>query len=130
MQTTQGRTLNPLGLKLIDATGYTTAQGDWDTDLVDEIAASMRADGWTGAPLVVLPDYARAYSGTHRLAAAEQAGLDEVPAVTLADVFEAHGLDLDEIAAAEGLSVLDDREQILAHLPADTLAAYGLDDIC
>lgn len=32
--------------------------------------------------------------------------------------------------AAEGLSVLDDRAQILAHLPADTLAAYGLDDIC
>lgn len=122
--------LNPLRLPLIDATGYTTAQGDWDPDLVSEIAVSMRTDGWQGAPLVVLPDYARAYSGTHRLAAADQAELDEIPAVTLTDLFEAHGLDLDETAAAEGLSVLDCREQILAHLPADILAAYGLDDIC
>lgn len=129
MQTTQG-IHNPLGLDLIDATGYTTGQYDLDDQHVTEIADSMRNNGWQGAPLVVLPDYARAYSGTHRLAAATEAELDEVPAVTLVSIFEAVGLDLDEIAAADGLSVLDDRAEILAHLPEATLAAYGLDDIC
>lgn len=43
---------------------------------------------------MVLPDYARAYSGTHRLAAAEIAELDTVPAVDLTALFEACGLDL------------------------------------
>ena len=122
--------LNPLGLDLVDATGYTTGQYHLDPGHVAEIADSMRMRGWNGAPLVVLPDYARAYSGTHRLAAAESAGLAEIPAVDLADIFAAHGFDLYALAAAEHLSVLDDRAELLAHLPADTLAAYALDDIC
>lgn len=128
MQTTQG-IANPLNLDLIDATGYVTGQLDLDEQHVTEIATNMRAHGWQGAPLVVLPDYARAYSGTHRLAAAEAAELTEVPAVTLAAVFEAHGLDLDEVATEGGLSLLYDRAEILAHLPDETLVAYGLDDI-
>lgn len=127
MQTTTG---NPLNLDTIDATGYTTGQYDLDTNYVNEIAASMESHGWQGAPLVVLSDYARAYTGTHRLAAAEQADLDEVPAVELADLFEACDLDLWEICETEGLSVLEDRPQVLEHLPADIRAAYGLDDIC
>lgn len=129
MQTTQG-IHNPLNLDLIDAAGYVTGQYDLDDDHVTEIADSMRVDGWQGAPLVVLPDYARAYSGTHRLAAATEAELDEIPAVSLSSIFEAHGLDLDEVAADNGLSVLDDRAEVLAHLPQSTLDAYGLDDIC
>ena len=122
--------INPLGLDVIDATGYITAQDDRDEDRVTEIADSMRANGWQGAPLVVLPDYARAYSGTHRLAAAEQADLDEVPAVDLAALFAACDLDLAGICDTEDLGLLSDRPEILAHLPADVLAVYGLDDIC
>jgi len=121
---------NPLNLNIIDATGYVTGQYDRDAGHVNEIAASMETHGWHGAPLVVLSDYARAYTGTHRLAAAEQAGLDEVPAVELADLFEACDLDLWEICETEGLSILEDRPEILAHLPQDVRAAYGLDDIC
>lgn len=121
---------NPLNLDMIDASGFTTGQYDRDDDHVTEIAASMEAHGWQGSPLVVLSDYARAYTGTHRLAAAEQAGLDEVPAVELADLFEACDLDLWEICNEEGLSVLEDRPEILTHLPADIRTAYGLDDIC
>lgn len=127
MQTTAG---NPLNLDTIDATDYTTGQYDLDTSHVNEIAASMETYGWHGAPLVVLSDYARACTGTHRLAAAEQADLDEVPAVELTDLFEACDLDLWEICETEGLSVLNDRPQVLEHLPTDIRAAYGLDDIC
>lgn len=122
-------THNPLGIETTDATGYTTGQPDIDPDHVTEIAASMREHGWQGPPLVVLTDYARAYTGTHRLAAAEAAGLAEVPAVDLADLFDACGLDLWEVCDEQGLSVLMDREQVLAHLPYETLEAYGLDDI-
>ncbi|GHI98143.1 hypothetical protein TPA0906_00090 [Streptomyces olivaceus] len=129
MQIVQG-IHNPLGLDLIDATGYTTGQEDLDPDHAAEIANSMRVRGWQGPPLVVLPDYARAYSGTHRLAAAQAAELTEIPAVDLAGVFAAHDLDLYALADEEELSLLDDRAELLAHLPAETLAAYGLDDIC
>lgn len=122
--------VNPLNLAIIDASGYDTGQGYLDGDHVAEITASMAADGWRGAPLVVLSDYARAYTGTHRLAAAQAAGLERVPAVELADVFAACGLDLWEACEEGGLSVLMDREQVIAHLPADVAAAYGLDDVC
>lgn len=43
---------NPLNLNLIDATGYTTG-GNWDfydQAHIDEIADSMRTNGWQGAP--------------------------------------------------------------------------------
>lgn len=116
---------NPLNLDIIDATG----QGDRDDDRVNEIVASMEAHGWQGAPLVVLADYARAYTGTHRLAAAERAVLDEVPAVDLADLFEACGLDLWQVCDENRLSVLDDRPEVLSHLPSHVLVAYALDDI-
>lgn len=129
MQTLSGTTHNPLGLDTIDATGYTTGQPDTDPDHVDQLTASMREHGWHGAPLVVLSDYARAYTGTHRLEAAEQAGLDQVPAVDLEDLFDACDLDLWEICDTEGLSALMDRAEILAHLPADVLNSYDLDDI-
>ncbi|MEU9413068.1 ParB/RepB/Spo0J family partition protein [Streptomyces sp. NPDC048281] len=128
MQKPQG-IVNPLGLDLVDATGFTTDQGHFDPDLVEGFAWSMRVYGWQGAPLVVLPEYTRAYTGTHRLAAAKASELTEIPAVDLADVFAAHGLDMYALAAEEGLSILEDRAALLAHLPADTLAAYGLEDI-
>lgn len=120
---------NPCGAPIIDATGYTTGQDSIDEDHAAEIAASMALNGWQGAPLVVLAEYARAYTGTHRLAAAAQVGLDFIPAVDLADLFAACGLDLWETCDEQGLSILMDREQVLAHLPGDVLSAYGLDDI-
>lgn len=118
-----------MNLPIIDATGYVTGQPDTDPGHVAAIAASMHEHGWKGAPLVVLSDYARAYTGTHRLAAAEQAGLDMVPGVELEDLFAACGLDLWQVCEDEGLSVLMDRAQVIARLPAQTRAAYGLDDI-
>lgn len=128
MQTTRGIT-NPLNLDITDATGYLTGQDYIDQAHVDEIADDMRTHGWRGAPLVVLPDYATAYSGTHRLAAAQAAELDEIPAVTLHALFAARGLDLNAICDEENLGLLTDRPEILRHLDDATLTAYALDDI-
>lgn len=130
MQTTE-RITNPLGLDLADAAGYTTG-GNWpfyDQGHVNEIAADMREHGWRGAPLVVLPDYALSYTGTHRLRAAQAAELDTVPAVQLHDLFEACGLDLDALCDEHDLGLTSDRHQIVNLLPADIAAAYCLDDI-
>ncbi|MEV8544390.1 ParB N-terminal domain-containing protein [Streptomyces sp. NPDC051572] len=128
MQMVQG-IHNPLALDIIDASGYLTGQETWDDDHVAAIADSMRRHGWQGAPLVILPEWAISYSGTHRLLAAEAAGLEQVPAVSLEDLFEACGLDLEAIVAADDLMVTTHRPEILGHLPDDIRAAYTLDDI-
>lgn len=122
---------NPLNLKTFDAADYTTG-GNWEfyeQAHVNEIADSMRHNGWQGAPLVALPDYAVSYTGTHRLRAAQAAGLNEVPAVDLADLFTACGLDLNEICDEHDLGLLSDRAEIVDHLPEDVRVAYTLNDI-
>ena len=132
MQTASGIT-NPLNLPLTAAPGSGLTTGaNWDfydDETVAEIADSMRRHGWQGSPLVVLPDYGITYSGTHRLRAAEAAGLDEVPLVTLPDLFAACGLDLAAICDEHDLGLLSDRAEIVAHLPQDVREAYTLADI-
>ncbi|MFB8122101.1 ParB N-terminal domain-containing protein [Streptomyces bacillaris] len=123
--------MNPLNLKTFNAADYTTG-GNWDfydQDHVDEIADSMRRNGWQGSPLVVLPEYGVSYTGTHRLRAAQAAELDEVPAVNLAELFTACGLDLTEICDKYDLGLLSDRMEIVDHLPEDVRIAYTLNDI-
>lgn len=64
----------------------------------DAIAASMSEDGWIGRPLVVVDsgDGYLALTGSHRLAAARLAGLDEVPVLVavLPDGAEVRGEDI------------------------------------
>lgn len=50
-----------------------------DETKVEAIAASMRANGWMGRPILVDDEDAnemRAFTGTHRLAAAKLAGVE------------------------------------------------------
>lgn len=49
------------------------------------LVASMQATGWTGRPLLViaLDGYHQALTGSHRLAAAEAAGLVTVPCIVV-----------------------------------------------
>src|SRR5262249_14224980 len=52
-----------------------------DQAKVDQLTADMKKNGWRGTPLLVIEpksDYL-AWTGTHRLAAATQAGLSSVP---------------------------------------------------
>ncbi|MFD7868122.1 hypothetical protein [Streptomyces sp. NPDC059783] len=125
--------VNPLALPLhhIDPESYTTGP-NWEfyeQAVVDEITASMRVDGWKGSPLVIEPDHALSFNGTHRLHAAVQAGLEEVPAVTLTDLFTACGLDLQQICDDGSLGYTWDRREIIEHLPEDVREAYTIADI-
>lgn len=117
---------NPLDLPVVNAAGFAPRHEVTDEDKAATIARDMQEHGWQGAPLVVLADYAQALTGVHRLAAAEEAGLTEVPAVELEDLLAAHGIDLWE--RREEFGDLDDAiEHLAAELPQDVQDAYGLD---
>lgn len=118
---------NPLDLDLIhDVTGFAPAHDVDDPDKVEKLAADMGANGWQGAPLVVLRDYAQAVTGVHRLAAAEQAGI-AVPAVDIEELLDVYGIDL--WARCEELNgeLWDALMVLVSELPADICDAYGLD---
>ena len=95
--------------------------------LRDHIAADMRQHGWRGRPLLVIDNrYTweaahgvpcervwQAWTGSHRRAAAIQAGLDRIPIVVVdgADLVR-HGVGLDDFA----LAIEDiDRLHLLEH---------------
>lgn len=94
----------------------------------DAIAASMAAHGWQGEPVVIDDrafDGSGGYliTGNHRQAAALAAGLESVPCITLADLCDAAGIDLD--AYCDG-SYDSDWTPVLAELPAEIRDAYGI----
>ena len=72
--------------------------GDWGK--VAQIAASIRAEGWLEDTFLIL-DGEQLLTGTHRYAAAREAGLSEaeIPTVQLAEVLSEYGLDLNECLA-------------------------------
>jgi ParB-like chromosome segregation protein Spo0J len=95
-----------------------------DRQHLDALTVSMEADGWQGRPLLVLAgageEGGQAWTGSHRLAAARAAGLQEVPAVIV-------DLAVVEAAAAElgwtSLEAVPDDEDRLAVLEAAGLQA-------
>lgn len=107
-----------------------------DEARLNQLTESMRRDGWVGAPVVVIDREDAdplAVTGSHRIAAAREAGID-VPTVTLADLmaehgasladligdFEAAGLDHDDAAYEAAIRATD-------YLPASVVEHYGLD---
>lgn len=93
----------------------------------DAIAASMDEDGWQGAPLVVddrMLNGGYLITGNHRHDASIAAGLEAIPTVTLADLCEACGVDLD--AYCDG-SYDSEWEAAFFAIPAEDRAAYGID---
>lgn len=94
-----------------------------DAEKIAGLIASMEADGWTGAPVVVDGD--QAVTGSHRIAAACKVGLD-IPTVSIRDLFAEAGLDYDDAVEEYG-----DRYEVIVHadrfLPASIIDRYGLD---
>jgi ParB-like chromosome segregation protein Spo0J len=83
------------------------------------IADSMRRDGWSGRPLLTHehgPSLYQAWTGMHRLLAAEDAGLSEVPIVVMTrDQLNSIGLTDDLI---DNDPYLDPKlQKLLARLP-------------
>lgn len=108
-----------------------------DEDKLAALVDSMTTHGWLGAPIVVIPgeDYGwgpcdpQAITGSHRLAAAYEAGID-VPTVPVDDLLTEAGLRLADLDDLYG-NPQDDHEAAIAylgdHLPADVADYYGLD---
>ena len=118
---------NPLNLDIHDATNYAPRHDVYDPTKRDHIAADMTTNGWHGAPIVADTDTARAITGSHRISAANRAGV-AIPAVDLTDLARACGIDPWEYIADNGYSDLEDAlPHLCAELPADVRDAYGLD---
>lgn len=99
-----------------------------------DLVESMAANGWVGAPVVVITTEdgdPQAITGSHRIAAAREVGID-VPTVDVADLLAAHGRDLAGLvaefeAAGFDLPWYGVVARLSELLPADVLGYYGLD---
>lgn len=110
-----------------------------DEAKLNTLIESMRTNGWTGAPVVTIAgrDFGwgagdpQAITGSHRIAAARQAGID-VHAVDLDDLLRAIGTSLAEVDAYFGVRGDDERHykavvRLDQVLPRGIIDHYGLD---
>ena len=111
----------------------------YDQDKFETLVESMRANGWVGAPVVVIAGADHgwgagdpiAITGSHRIAAAIEADID-VPTISLDDLLAEHGTSLAELDEEHGTAPDDERHEeavtrLAYHLPADVVDHYGLD---
>jgi hypothetical protein len=84
-----------------------------DTEKLDSLVASMKKNGWQGRPILAFDvgNGLEALTGTHRLAAAKQAGIENVPVLKISD-------DIGNYADEYGRSIKDisDEEDVLEYL--------------
>ena len=84
-----------------------------DTEKLDALVASMKKNGWQGRPILAFDvgNGLEALTGTHRLAAAKQAGIEDVPVLKISD-------DIGNYADEYGRSIRDisDEEDVLEYL--------------
>jgi hypothetical protein len=110
------------GTALVEWTDPATLIPWHETDpaKVGQLAASMAAGGWQGAPVVV--DGQTLLTGHHRTAAARHAGIF-VPVVKGEDILAAAGVDITEWTFAGWVAW----EQAFDQVPRDLCDAYGID---
>lgn len=92
-----------------------------------DLTASMEANGWVGAPIVVITGSqdTRALTGVHRRAAAIDADID-VPTVELDELLAETGTSFADLVDEYG----DEYEAIIRlddHLSAEVVETYGID---
>ncbi len=108
--------------------GYIGAMDPWDLDPphearspIDELVVSMKRDGWQDRPLLIGDDGESvvAITGSHRIAAAREAGLPAVPC---------YFFDLPDSAswAVELRSATTDRERLVAISKSGDAGAISL----
>lgn len=102
---------------------YETRHEVRDAEKVRQIAASLEAEGWIGAAVVIYHGGTDiAITGVHRLAACAQIGIYPVT-MDLADVFNEAGLDLPSIE----IECDYDIPSMIAYLPADIADKFGIE---
>jgi hypothetical protein len=98
---------------LIQAKRITPPHEVRDTEKLDSLVASMKKNGWQGRPILAFDvgNGLEALTGTHRLAAAKQAGIEDVPVLKISD-------DIGNYADEYGRSIKDisDEEDVLEYL--------------
>lgn len=131
--TQTGTVTNPLGLPVEYRDGITPLHEAHDAGRLAELTASMKRDGWAGAPIVADRELResgqdKAYTGSHRLAA--WAGVHEyepVPCVYIEDLCDALGIDWDALMDGHGNDAYEAATDLCYQLPDDVREAYGLD---
>lgn len=96
-----------------------------DTDKLAAITASMQANGWTGAPIIADRSISQALTGSHRLPAAEAAGID-AHVIDIHDLCAEHDVDWDLLVEQHG-DWCEAARWLGFYLPSEVMAAYGLD---
>jgi hypothetical protein len=98
-------------------------------DSLTSLILSMETSGYVGAPVVVTDESAdQALTGSHRIAAANEIGI-LVDTITIGEIFEEAGLDFLAIYQDEEDGNIGETRwvEILAHLPGEIRAKYGID---
>lgn len=96
-------------------------------DAGEELVERMREEGWTGSPLVVHGD--QVVGGTERYEAARFLGMEnEVPRITLEEIYEEAGVDFPQVASREGGPSPEEEmfEDYLRELPRHVRDKYEL----
>lgn len=96
-----------------------------DYKKLNEITASMEIDGWQGQPILVVDmgDYYQAITGSHRIAAAEIAGIEPAMQIIDADIDDATAAELELFTML--IDAKDDQDRLDA---VTALADMGLAD--
>lgn len=116
----------------VDPNAVRTWHEAWDAAKLATLIDSMRTQGWTGAPVVVIPREGCdpvAITGSHRITAAREVGID-VPTVNLDDLLAAEDTSLAQLDEEYGDIDGDHYEAIVRldyHLSAEVVEIYGLD---
>lgn len=87
----------------MDPNDLTPPNNPGDPHKVSRLAHRMEKNGWQGYPLVV--HEGRPLNGSHRLTAAKRVGLENVPTMSVEDVAQTIGVDLEDYRDGEDLSV-------------------------
>jgi len=89
-----------------------------DEKKLDELVRNIKAHGWVGRPLIVeeFGEGYQAWTGSHRLIAAKQAGLEKVPVIVIdyakvVKALEKWGYTPEELKHGIGDSIIDDTDR-------------------
>lgn len=86
-----------------------------DRKKLAQIEAAMREHGWQGAPLVLFDGLGMLVTGSHRMEAATNIGMHDVPVIELRDILSNCDIDgYDELLVERGCSWTDPESMWLA----------------
>ncbi len=108
----------------LSATYYTPVT-EIEQDKVAALAASITANGWVGAPVIVDGD--TAITGSHRLVAREVAEMEVIPVVEVSDLCTAYGIDWLEVLEVNGYDLRAAAREVGFGLPIEVVDYLGYD---